>query len=52
MQLHIKKGKKKGMRPPLRYYLEKVFRDMGGISHWAVKAVSLKGKRGSERQAV
>ena len=21
--------------PPLRYYLEKVLRDMGGISHWA-----------------
>ena len=23
--------------PPLRYYLEKVLRDMGGISHWATK---------------
>ena len=23
--------------PPLRYYLEKVMRDMGGISHWAAK---------------
>ena len=23
--------------PPLRYYLEKVLRDMGGISHWAAK---------------
>ena len=24
--------------PPLRYYLEKVLRDMGGISHWAAKS--------------
>ena len=24
--------------PPLRYYLQKVLRDMGGISHWAAKA--------------
>ena len=23
--------------PPLRYYLERVLRDMGGISHWAAK---------------
>ena len=23
--------------PPLRYYLEKVLGDMGGISHWAAK---------------
>ena len=23
--------------PPLRYYLEKVLRGMGGISHWAAK---------------
>ena len=22
---------------PLRYYLERVLRDMGGISHWAAK---------------
>ena len=26
--------------PPLRYYLEMVLRDRGGISHWAAKAVS------------
>ena len=25
--------------PSLRYYLEKVLRDMGGISHWAAKYV-------------
>ena len=23
--------------PPLRYYLERVLLDMGGISHWAAK---------------
>ena len=23
--------------PPLRYYLERVLRNMGGISHWAAK---------------
>ena len=27
--------------PPLRYYLERVLRDMGGISHWAAKLVSV-----------
>ena len=26
--------------PPLRYYLERVLRDMGGISHWAAKYVT------------
>ena len=26
--------------PPLRYYLERVLRDMGGISHWAAKGTS------------
>ena len=26
--------------PPLRYYLERVLRDMGGISHWATKSVA------------
>ena len=26
-----------GVIPPLRYYLERVLRDMGGISHWAAK---------------
>ena len=25
--------------PPLRYYLERVLRDMGGISHWAAKGL-------------
>ena len=25
--------------PPLRYYLKRVLRDMGGISHWAAKGV-------------
>ena len=34
-----KKGKK-GARPPLRYWLERVSRDMGGISHWAAKSTS------------
>ena len=28
--------------PPLRYYLERVLRDMGGISHWAAKSGHLK----------
>ena len=27
--------------PPLRYYLEKVLRDMGGFSHWAAKVISV-----------
>ena len=31
-------NKAKWMRyPPLRYYLEKVLCDMGGISHWAAR---------------
>ena len=31
--------------PPLRYYLERVLRDMGGgISHWAVLENTLKNK--------
>ena len=25
--------------PPLRYYLERVLRDRGGISHWAAKVL-------------
>ena len=25
--------------PPLRYYLERVLRDIAGISHWAAKGV-------------
>ena len=27
--------------PPLRYYLERVLRDMGGISRWAAKGSNL-----------
>ena len=27
--------------PPLRYYLERVLRDMGGISHWAAKLTDI-----------
>ena len=31
--------------PPLRYDLEKVLRDMGGISHWAAKSTIVDKKR-------
>ena len=39
--------------PPLRYYLEKVLRDRGGISHWAAKVtgrVSQGHPAGQDRQ--
>ena len=38
-------------KAPLRYYLERVLRDMGGISHWAAKGMSVDGwmGAGSER---
>ena len=32
--------------PPLRYYLERVLRDMGGISNWAAKIIEQKFDRG------
>ena len=32
--------------PPLRYYLERVLRDMGGISHWTAKYLLLHKETG------
>ena len=32
--------------PPLRFYLERVLRDMGGISHWAAKGTKVFPKLG------
>ena len=34
---HPMKTRQIGCDTPLRYYLERVLRDMGGISHWAAK---------------
>ena len=50
------KTRQMGAIPPLRYYLERVLRDMGGggISHWAAKpslACSEVQMKGSKRQA-
>ena len=39
--------------PPLRYYLERVLRDRGGISHWAAKVsfhiMNVKSYQGRKR---
>ena len=43
----MKTRQKRAIPPPLRYYLDRVLRDMGGVSHWAAKDLQLKPNAGS-----
>ena len=46
-------NKATGMQdPPLRCYLERVLRDMGGISHWAAKDVKLSAPKSQRFLAI